>query len=170
LSSVSASATAVAIIVTAVVVVTKIDAEDRAPGAARGELRNLAGRRVGVPGRSEEEGAELRVGQPSHVFRPLERRGTRRLGCRGCDEGRCIACLRLVDGNPFDRPARSRRVQLQLRRRNDVADDIGRMERDRAAVDDDLERLQLADRAVWGSLARSGRRKNWAGGPFAKAR
>jgi hypothetical protein len=35
-------------------------------------------------------------------------------------------------------------VQLQLRRRNDVADDIGRMERDRAAVDDDLERLQLA--------------------------
>lgn len=35
-------------------------------------------------------------------------------------------------------------VQLALRRRGDIADDIVGVEHDRAAIDDDLQRLKLA--------------------------
>ena len=44
------------------VVVAEIDAEDCAPGTARGELRNLTGRCIRVSSRSKEEGAEFFTG------------------------------------------------------------------------------------------------------------
>src|SRR5262245_16505889 len=47
-----------AVIIMIVIVVTKINAENRAPGATRCQLRNLAGGRVRIAGRTKVEGPE----------------------------------------------------------------------------------------------------------------
>src|SRR5262245_65818320 len=54
-----AAAIAIIVSVSAIAVVAKLGAEDGAPGAARGKLRNLTGRRISVARRREEEGAEI---------------------------------------------------------------------------------------------------------------
>src|SRR5262245_52001418 len=144
--------TIIAIVVA--IVLAEVDTEDGAPGAASGELWDLAGRRIGVAGGSEEEGTELGVRQPSQILRTLERRGA---GSFGQSRGGAQA-HRVVLGwgryrHPFDRIGRSWRMELELRNGQDVRRRIGR-ERHRRAVNDDLQRLQCAAildplRIVW---------------------
>src|SRR5690349_18867474 len=109
------------IIAIVVAIVIEVDTEDRAPGAAGGKLRDLAGRRIGVAGWSEEEGSELGVRQPGHVLRTLEWRRSGSLGQgRGGAQARGVVLRWGRDRHPLDRIGRSWRVQLELRSGQDV--------------------------------------------------
>src|SRR5215468_5113965 len=133
------------IITIIVAIVIEVDTEDRAPGAASGEVWNLAGRRIGVASGREEEGPELGVRQPSHILRTLERCGPGSFGQRrGRAQAGGVVLRWGRDRHPFDRVGRSWRMELELRSGQNVALGIGCVELHRRAINDDLQRLQYA--------------------------
>ena len=96
----------------AVAATTKIDTEDRAPGATCGKGRNIAG--VGIASGTEEESAIVRARQKLSIFRTLERSGAGALsGSIRIKRVRSVD-VRVMHRDPANWIRRTRRMEEQL--------------------------------------------------------
>src|SRR5882724_2018858 len=99
----------------------QIHAEDGTPGSAGGQCRLRTRTRIGVPGRIEEEGAEVRSRKELGVLRPLERRSPSQF-CGGVGvKSVCAVGAGIVNRDPANGPRRSECMQLELVGGEDIA-------------------------------------------------